>query len=570
VALEKVPGGWRLRLRYGRVGGRELRSRFRLPEMTRAQAEDRATRLERMAGKLASAGKHEDSKLAIERAAAQITEKDFASVERAIYELAADARKESSGAQKKVYTFRDVAELWLSGELHRQYPDDVRFKGPESVSIARGLFATIYPAIGEIRVEDVTLEDAERAKRLIPEDLEQGSRRSYALLIRRVMDLAEYPLRLIERSPIPRKFVPASGAPRRAFTFLYPDEDAKLMACPAEKASIGERIAYGFGTRNGCRPGEVARLTWADFELDRGIVHLDKNKTKTPRSWALSPDVIRALVAYRSLTKGRDEDRAFPELVTKHLPRRMRMQLRACGLTRANLYRKTDVRRPLRAHDLMRSTFITVALANGRGEDWVMRHTGHTTTKEVSRYRRQVDAMRLQLPWFDDLDVLLGLGQDAGQTSRNAHETPGKVARGSIRHEFASGPSDLSDPSQDATREKSTGPTSEAGPAEFQGVGQSGTRQAAGQPETKGAEASEAVVGASLGRPNPAGHAASAPADPIAQAIADLAKAARLATEAGEWGLAGRLVQQLEALRAERAGVTSLDAHRSKKNGGDR
>jgi hypothetical protein len=38
-----------------------------------------------------------------------------------------------------------------------------------------------------------------------------------------------------------------------------------------------------------CARCEAARLTWRDFDLERGLVVLDENKTDDLRSWALSP-----------------------------------------------------------------------------------------------------------------------------------------------------------------------------------------------------------------------------------------------------------------------------------------
>jgi integrase len=572
VAVEKTATGWRIRLRYGRLGDKELRTRFRMPTFSadpakdRKTAEDRATRLERMAARLSATGKSADAKVALERAAEQVNEKDFASIERAVDAIAAEARREAGGERKKRWTFRDVAELWLSGELHRTYPDNVKFKSAKSVSSARGFFAILYPAVGEIPVEDFTIEDAEAAKRLIPEGLEQGSRRHYATLIRRVMSLAEYPLRLIERSPIPRGFVPPEGKPRRAFPFLYPEEDALLVGCSG--LSVGIRIAYGFGSRNGCRPGEIERFTWGDFELSRAIVHLDKNKTNTPRSWALSPDVVRALLHYRG--DATDDQRAFPEFQKAHLSRTLRMQLKACGVTRAHLFALTDERRPIRAHDLFRSTFVTVALASGRSEDWVKRHTGHTTSEMVSRYRRKVDAMHLQLPWFNDLDSLIYPGQQLGQGPQNPPENDGPR----IRHRIASEPSTFVDPDWDAATEKSSGRTSGAGPAEIQGVGQAhaveettttkAVKEAlrAPPPQGSGKETSGLPVPPSHDKTKGAegvvaglrDQAASAPADPIASAIADLALSIRRATEAGQWDLAARMLSELEALRLRGGG----------------
>ena len=56
----------------------------------------------------------------------------------------------------------------------------------------------------------------------------------------------------------------------------------------------------------------------------------------------------------------------------------LRLDLKAAGVSRAVLYEQSATRQPVRVHDL-RATFVTVSLANGKNEGWVMDRTGHTT-----------------------------------------------------------------------------------------------------------------------------------------------------------------------------------------------
>lgn len=79
-----------------------------------------------------------------------------------------------------------------------------------------------------------------------------------------------------------------------------------------------------------------------------------------------------------------------------------------------------------------------------------------------------------------------------------------------------------------------------------------------GPPNTSGAE--EQTAGRERSLP-------SAPADPIAQAIADLALSIRLAAQAGEWGFAAKLEAKLDRLTAMQSGVASLETARAKRNG---
>lgn len=58
---------------------------------------------------------------------------------------------------------------------------------------------------------------------------------------------------------------------------------------------------------------------------------------------------------------------------------------------------------PIRAHDL-RATFVTLSLALGRTEDWVMRRTGHSSSIMLARYRPDAETVREHdLGWLVDL-----------------------------------------------------------------------------------------------------------------------------------------------------------------------
>jgi integrase len=55
--------------------------------------------------------------------------------------------------------------------------------------------------------------------------------------------------------------------------------------------------------------------------------------------------------------------------------RAFRRHLAAAGVDRAELFEKTDLRAPIRLHDL-RATFVTLSLAHGATETWVATERG--------------------------------------------------------------------------------------------------------------------------------------------------------------------------------------------------
>ena len=134
-----------------------------------------------------------------------------------------------------------------------------------------------FLASNSLRVRDITLEHCETVMRSPKgrrrKTLSAGTRRHIALALNRLMQLAVYPLKIRESNPIPRQgFLPHKPA-AKALAFLYPSEDAALMACAT--VPIERRVLWGFQTREGCRLSEAAALQWRDFDFEHGAVNLD-------------------------------------------------------------------------------------------------------------------------------------------------------------------------------------------------------------------------------------------------------------------------------------------------------
>jgi integrase len=200
-------------------------------------------------------------------------------------------------------------------------------------------------------------------------------------------------LRFVERSPIPPGFSPKSAA-RRAYAYLYPDEDRRLLACSA--LPLAFRLLWGFLVREGTRENEALSLTWECVDLKRGAIRLDKNKTDDPRSWALDAGVVRALRVYRECFRSDASAGGLVfvspngEAISKFgLAELLRAHLDAIGLKqeRPELFATTAERHRIRVHDL-RGTFVTLSLAAGRSESWIADRTGHRSTAMINRYKR--------------------------------------------------------------------------------------------------------------------------------------------------------------------------------------
>lgn len=404
MKLEKKGNGWLGRFRCGK--GPRVRVTILAPD--EATAHTRAARLRSRVDSLVAAGMPGKAAELLAEAASQRTERAFAGFERAMRDVAIEAL--TTPAPSGPRTFQDVLDLWLSGDVRRRWPNACRHKGQASIEQARGMYSRhIHPVLGPMPIVDITLEDAERVSARLGK-LAQPSRRRYQLIIKQVLELAVYPLRLRESSPIPRKFVESDGA-RREFGWLYPDEEAQLIG--HQDTDLLERFFFGFLSRNGLRVNEGIAAVWGDADLKRGAFTLNRNKTDAPRMWALDADVVEALTWLRETRDGdvEDTDLIFPGVVgdITQVARRLRRLLVDAKVTRRDLHTPTGNRRRLRAHDL-RATFCTLALADGRSDQWVMQRTGHTTSAMLERYRRPARSVReLELGWFAPLPTALKL-----------------------------------------------------------------------------------------------------------------------------------------------------------------
>ncbi|HMJ13977.1 MAG TPA: hypothetical protein VK524_21315 [Polyangiaceae bacterium] len=101
----------------------------------------------------------------------------------------------------------------------------------------------VYPLLQDLPIDGITLDHCEDVMRKLPPKLTPATRQRVGALMARVLTMAVYPLRLIERSPIPRGFLPGVGK-QKALAYLFPDEDRRLMAC--QTVPLEYRLLWGF------------------------------------------------------------------------------------------------------------------------------------------------------------------------------------------------------------------------------------------------------------------------------------------------------------------------------------
>lgn len=294
-------------------------------------------------------------------------------------------------------TFEQFGDLWTDGTLAKMFPNRIRQK-KSAKSDASRLQNHVYPVIGQIQVRAFEgAQGVEWAEGVLRRIDKPATARQAAQAIQRILTMAAFPgIRLIPSSPLSKGFVPPN-AKRKAMSYLYPSEEARLME--NTDIDLPVRMYFGFSIREGGRLGNFLKLRWSQVDLESGFIRLDETKTDEALSWIMGPDVVEALLRYRQMrVPAKPNDFVFLDgdenlvLEGKVIHRtKVAPTLRAClkrsGIDRAELFEHTENRIQLRAHDF-RSAFVTVKLANGKSETWVMDRTGHTTSQMLQKYRR--------------------------------------------------------------------------------------------------------------------------------------------------------------------------------------
>jgi integrase len=403
----------------------QRRTHFILPTCrSKQEAEVRRHVLAEIASKLKRVGRL-DAAETLCRQAAAADGADLSDVLRLVdgfvrgHEHLAQPTATPTSAATSTLTVRAFGELWTSNELARRHPGRVReIDHEENI---RKLEKHVYPVryngrrIADVPLDEFTIDVADHV--LAQPSLPRGSVRHVAQCMLRLVNLAVYPARVLKASPFPaRGWLPKVNRIKER-AYLFPHEEQALLACT--DVPLVWRLFLGFCAREGLRRENAVTLQWSNVTLDLpgGGAHIDLDTTKNGRggNWPLDPGTAGALRRWKALCPS--ERWVFPcealpryrrrraglPLSAGHAGEKLREALLLAGQERPKLFQRDVNRIPIRAHDL-RATFVTLALANGKTEDWVMRRTGHSSSIMLARYRRDAETLREHnLGWLADL-----------------------------------------------------------------------------------------------------------------------------------------------------------------------
>ena len=394
---------------------------------SRDDAKRRAGEVAGLASRLRRAGLHDDA----HRYASEIAEhpERREAVLRFVNDevLAGSEELTGAGALAAGPTLGAVFDAWFRGDYAKAHPTHFRVKRTADDDESR-YEKHIAPSLRDVPIADVTLEACEAVVGAVQE----GSRTHVAQLLTYILKKAAYPLKLIAASPLPAGFLPRKKR-KKALSCLFVDEEERLIACAG--VPVANRVLYAWCHREGMRASEALRMTWSDLDLARGTVRLDRNKTSDPRSWKLDPGMADALRRWFVLAGRPARDRAVFDSVQNqgHLANSFREHLATAGVTREELFERSDVRQPLRFHDA-RSAFVSTALACGKSEGWISQRTGHRSSAQIHAYRRLAQTLTdLGTAWFvspaEAIPELAALGVPSPRTPNDDGGSRAKTSK---------------------------------------------------------------------------------------------------------------------------------------------
>ncbi len=296
-------------------------------------------------------------------------------------------------------TVSDVGDKWFKGELTAKYGRHyVRAKKTSRDDECR-FDKYIRPVVGAVPIASLRGERVAEAADLILQRMQDVSpglsaatQRHVLQVFNRILTLAVFPLRLLPTNDLPPGYLPKARS-QKAFSYVYPDEEAAVLKCAA--VPLHYRLYFGILAREGLRASELRNLEWTNLDLERGVLRLDSNKTGIPRAWRLDPGVVEALVRWKKRLSEKALKCGYVVVNPKSGARfplgktaeRYREALVTAGVSRPELFESSESRMAIRGHDL-RSTFVTISLAQGKTEAWVTDRTGHTSSAMLYRYKR--------------------------------------------------------------------------------------------------------------------------------------------------------------------------------------
>lgn len=324
-------------------------------------------------------------------------------------------RASTAVSVRTVETVTEYAKRWLAAREDR---------GLTSVADDKGRLDThVLPKLGARDVRSVMRDDLESLVEELDGKVRAGTiswktaTHAWGLVGRMFADASgakRRDLRVREDNPANGVHAPDRGADKSK-VYLYPAELSALVTC--RDVPKRWRRMFAITTYLYARAGEVNALTWADVDLDHGVVHihasvnrrtgaLSTTKTEKTRRVPIDPALLPLLHAMHEeasdALEGRREEREARIAKLRVSPiegtdRKLSRQLQRClvlaDVKRADLFANDASRKPITFHDL-RATGITWCAVRGDDPLRIKQRAGHSSFSTTEGYIREAENLR--------------------------------------------------------------------------------------------------------------------------------------------------------------------------------
>jgi integrase len=250
----------------------------------------------------------------------------------------------------------------------------VRVKESTAKEYRRNLRRFILPALGRLRVADVTRADVARFHHDLRHIPYQANRNLE--VVSKMFNLAEMwglrpdgsnPRRHLKKYPEEKRERFLSAAELRQLGKVLDEMDAERVELPSAITAVRLLLLTG------CRLNEIMKLRWADVELGHAMLRLPDSKSgaKTVQLGQAAVDVLASI----------KRSPFNPHVITGTQPGKPLSDLQP-------FWRRVRARaglKDVRIHDL-RHTFASVAVASGQGLPMIGKLLGHSQVQTTARY----------------------------------------------------------------------------------------------------------------------------------------------------------------------------------------
>lgn len=253
-------------------------------------------------------------------------------------------------------------------------------KNPRSYKVEEGLFNQwVKPVIGDRTLADVAPIHLEKIKA----DMTKAGRSPryihYALAV--VRQVFNYALRYdLFNGANPISKVKLPGGDNRRLRFLTRDEASALLAEIAKTSPDVHDMALT-SLHTGMRAGEVFGLTWADVDIDKGLLILRNTKSGRTRA-AFMTEAVKEV--FRCRERGTPSDLVFPDRTGKRIEQISNTFARAVDTLKLN--EGVEDRRHRVTFHTLRHTYASWHVENGTDLYAVKELLGHADFKMTARY----------------------------------------------------------------------------------------------------------------------------------------------------------------------------------------